>query len=415
MRHVFLHNFAHLVLFICIPLCSSAFAVDLRGLVDVRLFSNAHETGEFSKLRHDKNRNGLVLGQAMFRIDTDISDTISGSAIFNAADDRKKVFDITEAWLRWNPIPSNAWKHNLKAGVFFPALSLENDGLGWTTTRTISSSALNSWIGEEFRTRGLEYNLVRRGRASGDRYDVGVNVSLFNGNDASGGLVTWRGWRISDRISGLSESLQLPDLAVYRASGEIPLQTRQSHPFREIDGRLGYQVGALYSYGNQFKLSAMHYDNRAEPLTVKAGQYSWRTRLQHLSAKLQVNDWEYLAQYMQGATFMGPRAAGIDLKAWYFLISHPIIEGKLALRFDRFQNKENDILPSDPNGEHGSGFALAYTQQLSPSLQWAIEVLSVNSKRALSTPIPYTDSNTNVDLMARSNERSISTSIRWHF
>ena len=45
---------------------------------------------------------------------------------------------------------------SVKAGAFFPAISLENDDLGWTSPYTLTPSAINSWIGEELRTIGSE-------------------------------------------------------------------------------------------------------------------------------------------------------------------------------------------------------------------------------------------------------------------
>ena len=45
---------------------------------------------------------------------------------------------------------------SVKAGAFFPTISLENDDLGWTSPYTLTPSAINSWIGEELRTIGSE-------------------------------------------------------------------------------------------------------------------------------------------------------------------------------------------------------------------------------------------------------------------
>ena len=47
----------------------------------------------------------------------------------------------------------------MKAGAFFPTISLENDDIGWTSPYTLSASAINTWIGEELRTIGTEGTL----------------------------------------------------------------------------------------------------------------------------------------------------------------------------------------------------------------------------------------------------------------
>ena len=162
--------------------CLPVYAVDLSGLVDLRAVhasSAASWTREgLGKLRYDQHNDGLRLGQAMLRVDGELLDTVSAAAIVNAADDRSKMLDITEGWVRWNPLPGSAWKHTVRAGQFFPHLSLENDGLGWTPTRSISTSAINSWVGEELRTRGIEFGTRRRGRAAGDAADKCIDCDL---------------------------------------------------------------------------------------------------------------------------------------------------------------------------------------------------------------------------------------------
>jgi hypothetical protein len=391
-------------------ICPTTFAVDVYGVFDLRSSLGSAKNGDFTKLRSLNQNQSIGIGQAILRAEAEVTENLTGNLILSAADDRRGILDMTEAWIRWSPTPSSHWKQNLKVGVFFPTLSLENNGPGWTTTRTISSSAVNSWIGEELRTRGLEYSLLRRGRSIGDDYDVGLNASVFNGNDSIGSLLTWRGWRLTDRISGLSEALQLPDLPVYRANGEIPAQTRNIHPFREIDGQLGYQIGAHYAYSDWLKLAIFQYDNRAAPLKVKQGQYAWRTQFQHVSAQVFVNEWEYLFQLMRGSTFMGPRAAGVDFHAWYFLASHPLQTGTITARYDRFANREKDILPTDPNNEHGQGFTIAYNHKITPTLHFIIEFLTVRSMRdqsftgqgLIGTPI-------------HKRESSVNSALRWRF
>ena len=53
---------------------------------------------------------------------------------------------------------------SVKAGAFFPTISLENDDLGWTSPYTLTPSAINSWIGEELRTIGSEAHAALRHR-----------------------------------------------------------------------------------------------------------------------------------------------------------------------------------------------------------------------------------------------------------
>ena len=385
-------------------------AAEWRGLLDARAVTadapRSFIDGGLGKTRSD---NGFQLGQAVLRGDADLTDTITGTLELSADDKHNGVIDVREAWLGWSPLPTGAWKTRVKAGQFFPPTSVEIDyeDIAWTPKHTISSSAINSWIGEELRTNGLEWSARRLGRYSGAPYDVGLVAAIFNGNDPTGTLLAWRGWSISDRIAGRNEALQLADLPVYRADGEIPRQSRTIHPFRELDGRLGYYVGANMNLGTRLELAALHYDNRADPLVVKDGQYGWRTRFDHVSAVLRPHgEWEVLMQAMRGNTLMGPNAVALDFQSWYVLASHPLGTGTLALRYDRFSTTGHDWLPADSNDESGHGVALAYDWPLAENLALMTEALLVRSERAARVQI---------NEQPRQTERSITASLRWRF
>lgn len=293
--------------------------------------------------------------------------------------------------------------------LFFPPTSVEIDyeGIGWTPKRTISSAAINSWIGEELRTKGFEWSTLRLGRYADATYDVGLLAAVFTGNDPTGTLLAWRGWSISDRIAGHSEALQLADLPVYRPDGAIPRQSRTIHPFREIDGRPGYYVGMRLNRQQDLVLTALHYDNRADPRIVKSGQYAWRTRFDHVSALWRpAPDWEILMQAMHGDTLMGANAVALDFRSWYLLASHPAGAGVLSVRFDRFSTSGHDILPADRNDETGYALALAYSMPLSDTFTLLLESLAVQSQRSsrqlIGEPIQQTG-------------RTLMASLRWSF
>ncbi len=385
-------------------------AIELSGTLDLRAVSASSArswTGAgLGKLRYDAHNDGVRLGQAILRADLDLADTVSATLIADANDQRSALVDLTEAWLRWNPVPSGPWKASLRAGAFFPAMSLENDGPGWTPTRTASTSAINSWIGEELRTVGIEASFLRRGRPLGSPHDIGFTLALHKANDPIGTLLTWRGWSISDRISGLREPLLLADLPVYRPDGPLRLQTRSMHMAREIDGRLGYQASVHYAYSGWLELNAMHYDNRADPLIVHDGQYAWRTRFNHLGARARHGHWEWMMQAMQGYTAMGRPGAAIDFRAAYLMATRRIGQHSVSLRFDRFDTRENDLIPTDPNGEQGRALALAYVHQLAPSWSVVAEAVSVHSTRPARLLIGQAP---------RQRENSLTTALRWRF
>src|SRR5258705_9405197 len=56
----------------------------------------------------------------------------------------------------YRPVSTSAFRWSIKAGAFFPPISLENTEIGWTSPWTLTPSAINAWVGEELRTIGLE-------------------------------------------------------------------------------------------------------------------------------------------------------------------------------------------------------------------------------------------------------------------
>ena len=404
-------------MWLCAALCGScqAHAIEIRGLVDLRVGSSDADRSwtrdGLDKTRFDRDAGRIRLGQAFLRVDGEVMNDVSASVVASASDDRRRLVDITEAWLGWNPVPSSAWKTRVKFGAFFPVTSLEidYDSIGWTPLRTISSSAINSWIGEELRTQGLELTMTRKSNTEASVHDYGFTLALFGRNDPIGSLLAWRGWSISDRITGLTESIRLVDLPVYRPGGGLPQQNRSIHIARELDNRPGFYVGAHYAYLGWLSVNVLHYDNRGEPLIVKNGQYSWNTRFNHLSARIQPGDkWQILLQALQGETMMGPNAVRFRYAAWYALVSHPLGVGNLAVRVDRFSAKEHvaDIFPSDPNGESGRALAIAYSWPLSPSVSLITEALQVKSQRNARILIGDQPTKT---------ENSLTASVRWQF
>jgi hypothetical protein len=394
-----------------LALAPGAGAAELSGLLDVRALRDDGELG-WRQAGLGKTRfgggTGVRLGQGILAGEVDISDAVSGVAVVGASDDRRGLVDVHEAWIGWAPVPQGPWKVRAKAGVFFPPLNQEIDygSLTWTPTRTISASALNSWVGEELRTKGVELSLTHRGRASGSPHDVGVTAAVFNGNDPAGTLLAWRGWAVGDRITGLGESIRLADLPVYRADGAVNKQSRDIHLFREIDGRAGFYVGANYAYGEKLELSVLHYDNRGDPLVVKDGQYSWATKFNHAGLRLRDGRWEWMAQFMTGSTMMGANAVAIDYRAWYALASHPLGAGTLTLRYDQFGTREHDAIPADPNGEFGRSLALAYAHEITSSLSVVNELLLLRSERAARLL---------VGVAPAQRDTSITASLRWRF
>ena len=391
-------------------------AVEVTGLLDVRLFATDTQQSwmgaGLDKARFDAGPGRLRLGGAFLKVEGDVSDSVSGSLVLSAQDDRKGMLDVNEAFLSWSPVPSSAWKTRVRAGAFFPVTSIEfdYDNISWTPRDTISSSAINSWIGEELRTIGLEYNLFRNGRLEGSPHDFGFTAAAYLGNDPTGTLIAWRGWSVSDRITGLSETLPMADLPFFRPVTPGPqTQSRFINEFRELDQRLGFYLAANYAYAGRLEAAVMRYDNRADPMAFSEGQYGWLTRFNHVSLRIkQMGMWDFSFQALHGDTLMGPGAVYLDFSAWYLLASRPLGPGTLALRYDKFDAKERatDIVPFDPNSEDGQSLAMAYHWKISPKVSLVSEFLTVQSDRPARRLI---------GAPAGRIERSLTTSLRISF
>ena len=79
--------------------------------------------------------------------------------VLRAEPQTRSVVDALETYLRYDDAGARLYRWSVKAGAFFPTISLENDDLGWTSPYTLTPSAINSWIGDELRTIGSEGTL----------------------------------------------------------------------------------------------------------------------------------------------------------------------------------------------------------------------------------------------------------------
>jgi hypothetical protein len=186
----------------------TAVQAEVEASLDLRLVdSNGRDSfldGGLGKLRYDSQDDGVQLGRARFAYrgspggDWHANIDISAWSL----DDHNAV-DLTEAWLEWRPVPTSAWRSNVKIGAFYPPISLEHRAPGWTNPYTISSSALNTWVGEELRTIGVAYELDHLGIAEGGHFDFGASAAIYGWNDPAGVVLGFRGFSLNDRQTPL--------------------------------------------------------------------------------------------------------------------------------------------------------------------------------------------------------------------
>ena len=275
------------------------------GYLDLRLADTSSEPnwmhGGYGKLRWGGADEALHLGGAALTLDAPFAPAWFARGSVQAQADDDGGLDLLEAWVRWRPVSTHRWRHALKAGLFFPPVSLENDGVGWTSPTTLTPSALNTWVGEELRSTGLEWRAERRGEAGSTEFAL----TLFGGNDTAGELLATRGWALSDRVYGVGGSIRTPD----PTAREAP-PPRRFDPFVEIDHRIGASAEVTWRQPGIDRVTLLRYDNRADPsVETHFGDhevYAWRTRFTSLAWEKRGAYGVLLAQAMEGDTEIRP-------------------------------------------------------------------------------------------------------------
>lgn len=372
------------VLLACAPSLACAQSVSAQGYLDLRLAAPARHQdwtdGGLGKTRFGGNTQA-ALGGALLA-SWQLTPTLLASATVQLQSDQQRPLDVLDASLRWRPVSTTAWRWSLKAGAFFPPISLENDDVGWTSPWTLTPSAINSWVGEELRSTGVETLLEHRGDAA----TWSLVASAFVHNDPAGELLASRGWALGDTSSGLFARVREPDVYASRVGAAVPMRF---DPFLEIDHRIGWYAGIAREGRDGSRLAILHYDNRGDPeaWTWNAGHrlYAWRTRFWSAGLRWVFEDAELLAQAMRGSTAFEP-VEGLYLdsrfSAGYLLLGwNPGGVWQPAIRFDWFTVHQLPDTLSNPRSEHGNALTAAINWR--PNPQWRItgELLRVDSVR----------------------------------
>jgi hypothetical protein len=343
------------------------------GLLDLRW---VHATGPLSyldggigSLRFDPEHEDLRLGRAMLASRLRLTDTVTLHAVVDAYGDHNGNFaDLSEFWLDVHPFPSQAVRWRARIGAFYMPLSLENRGPGWSDVYSITPSALNTWIGEEFRTIGAELEARWLGASTGYQGDLALIGAVYGWNEDAGQLLAERGFALSDRPSTLFGGLGIPSSGFYH----------------EIDHRPGLYVGLDWHHHAWMEVRALRYDNRADPdaYTV-AGGYAWNTRFSSLGLRLEPGaDWTFIAQYLDGATTtIGEYTPGIQFQMSYrtgfALASYEWRAQRFTARLDEFRTRQLTGYYGPPADENGHAATLGWSYGLGDHWQVAAEWLRV--------------------------------------
>lgn len=345
---------------------------------DVRLVAvdapNSYLYGGLGKLRFDEDHDGVQVGRLRAAWSKPLGETFYAhvdASLWRFGDDN--AFDLTEAFLEWRPYPRDGWRSRLKLGAFYAPISLEHRESGWTNPYLISSSAINTWVGEELRTIGAEYSLSWLGTRKGHAFDAEFVVGAYGYNDPAGILMASRGWAMHDRQTGLFGEVG------ESGNGPVPGRTL----FKEIDDRVGYYAGVELRYLDRAVFRVLHYDNRAEPEAYDPGidDYAWLTTFDSVGLRVEsAGGWTLIAQWLEGETAAEPETG---YEKWYYdsafvLVSKASGPHRFSLRHDWFDNDHVETSWPPGGTESGDAWTAGYTFDYGEHWRFAIEALRID-------------------------------------
>jgi hypothetical protein len=303
--------------------------------------------------------------------------SLSGTLVVAAQQGQEHAVDLTEAALAFKPMLPGPARLTVRAGAYWPAISLEHSGVEWAVTDTITPSAINSWIGEEVKVGGGEATVT----TPMGSHRVAATLGLFGFNDTAGTLLALRGWALHDHKATLFGRQPLPPLEGFLEYA----QAAKTRPFVEIDNRVGWYGKLGWSPSDAFELQLFHYDNRADPEAVTdAQQWGWRTHFDNLGAVLSQGPLTLKAQAMAGHTRMGfpdPIRIWFDtsFRAAYLLETWGFARGSVSARLDAFGTDSRGSAAGPSYSEDGWALTVAGRRELGRHLSVLAEFLHVDS------------------------------------
>jgi hypothetical protein len=304
---------------------------------------------------------------------------ISGQYQSDAAHPR---LDLDEAYLSWRSAPSPAGRISARVGIFYPPLSLENAGVGWTTTDLLSASALNTWVGEEVKVSGLEASFRRRFGG----HELTATAAVFGWNDTSGTLLSFRGWALGEARTGFNTRFSLPPLSRFMRTKQAGVTS----PMWELDGRAGYYGRLEWRPPAPVVIDGLHYDNRGDRIGVHDHQWAWQTRFDDLGvAWTPTRAFRVRAQALTGRTWMGYATPhtwlDMSFRAAYLMATHDFGDAghpsSASLRFDLFDTHDHTWKLLDNNNERGWAATVGLKRPVAAWADLFVEAQRVESHR----------------------------------
>ncbi|QDE31714.1 hypothetical protein FH971_12520 [Shewanella polaris] len=347
---------------------------DLTGVIDVRAgyadTIDSYLEGGLGKFGAD-NGAQIALSQLGLNYHIQWGDAWSSRIVANGyVDGINNGLGITEALIRYRDIPSESGiRLDVQFGLMYPKISLENVATAWASPYTLNYSTLNSWLAEEVRHIGLSTTIESLGKYRQSEHDFSLTAEAFMFNDTTGAMLAWHGWTQTSRQTLVQETLPIAAIPAMETGGMLEAQAANSDPFTELDDRIGGHVLAKWTWRNKGSVQAGYYDNNANTLIVKQGQYVWLTQFGHVGTKWRLPyGISLIGQFMQGSTLMtnteGYPVVDNDFQSGYILLSKRWSQHRVNIRVEDFSVTDNDSTPYDNNNEDGQSLTLAYQYQL---------------------------------------------------
>ncbi|HWG76801.1 MAG TPA: hypothetical protein VN660_08400 [Steroidobacteraceae bacterium] len=331
--------------------------------------------GGLGDLRFDPQHSGARLDSVWLDYNGSLHDVVHfvADAVAYADGDRYPL-DLTQAFAEWRPYPLGVWRSRLKVGAFYAPISFENWLVGWRSPYTLSYSAIDTWVGEELRTIGGEYDLDWLGRQRGHAWQLGVTASLYGWNNPAGTLLALRGWALHDRQTTLFGRIGTPGTGFVRGLREF---------YGNFGGGPGYYVGANAKHRGDLELRVLHYDNLTDPSRYSPAldNHAWHTVFDSAGGSWTPTPrWTVISQWLGGDTCASPALACYQFNSAYLLASWQRGADRLTARYDGFQMHSY----SGPyaNRNRGHAWTFAYQRELNSHLSVALEELRMVSSLA---------------------------------
>lgn len=248
-------------------------------------------------------------------------------------------------------------KFRLRVGSFWLPTSRENVDPLWANRYTITTSAVNTWIGQEVRPVGVDLQWS-------PSFFVTFGATAFRGNDTMGTVLADRGWTFGDRLSTYGEDLPTPDPEkVTRPVGS------------DLDGENGYSARLRLQLPERAMIQFARIDNRAPLVPELEGYEPWRTKFDMVSLQIgqTASPRIVAAEWVRGSTTIGfpGGSATVDFDTAYILVSQKSGRDRYSTRIERFSTRDED----------GRAATIAWMRDMSNKLRLGAEYSRVEGER----------------------------------